>query len=383
MARSRRGPATTPVTDALEALIASGALKADALQRDAAAVLDRLATELSARDTPRGLLAGLFGGPEPVRGAYLVGQVGRGKTMLMDMFFAHAGIAQKRRVHFHEFMDEMHDAIAKFRRSAHGKTDNADPVAAVVAPLLREVRLLCLDEFQVQDITNAMLLGRLFDKLFAGGVTVVATSNTAPDELYRDGLNRDLVLPFIAELKRFTEIVPLDGSTDYRRGKFEGEAVYRFGSGPEIDAAMDRLWLKLTGGVAGAPAELVSLGRVIPVPRAAMGAARFTFEALCEKPLGARDYLRLSHAYEAIMIDHVPQFDRQKSSAAKRFILLVDTLYDRGAKLAASFAVPLDALGQDDRTRAEFARCVSRLIEMQSAEYLAAAPPHGVGGTVS
>lgn len=383
MARSWRGPATTPVTDALEALVASGALKADALQRDAAAALDRVSAELSARDSSRGLLAGLFGGPEPVRGAYLVGQVGRGKTMLMDLFFAHAGIVQKRRVHFHEFMDEMHDAITKFRKLAHGKTDIADPVAAVVAPLLKDVRLLCLDEFQVQDITNAMLLGRLFDKLFAGGVTVVATSNTAPDELYRDGLNRELVLPFIAELKRFTEIVPLDGPIDYRRGKFEGEAVYRFGRGLEVDAAMDRLWLKLTGGVAGAPAELVSLGRVITVPRAAMGAARFSFEALCEKPLGARDYLRLSHAYEAIMIDHVPQFDRQNSNAAKRFILLVDTLYDRGAKLAASFAVPLDALGQDDKTRAEFARCVSRLIEMQSAEYLAAAHPHGVVGAVS
>ena len=240
-------------------------------------------------------------------------------------------------------------------------------------PIVAEVRLLCLDEFQVQDIANAMLLGRVFEKLFAGGVTLVATSNTPPDELYRDGLNRQLFLPFVDLLKAHVEVVPLDGAIDYRRLKFEGEEVYHFGSGPEADAAMDRLWLKLTGGVAGKPETLHSLGRDIAVPEAAMGAARFEFVELCERQLGARDYVKLSHAYEAVMIDHVPQFNRLKSDASKRFILLVDTLYDRGVKLAVSFAVPLDELGQDDKTKAEFARCVSRLIEMQSEEYLAAA----------
>jgi cell division protein ZapE len=319
------------------------------------------------------LLSSLFGGTEPVRGVYLVGQVGRGKTMLMDLFFSLAPIEKKRRVHFHEFMDEMHAAIATFRKSHKGQSEDADPVAAVVKPLIEEVRLLCLDEFQVQDITNAMLLGRLFERLFKAGVTIVATSNTAPDDLYLNGLNRQLVLPFIADLKRHVDVVELDGPTDYRRMKFEGEAVYHFGIGPEVDAAMDRLWLKLTGGEIGEPTSITSLGRTIPVPHAAMGAARFTFAELCDKPLGARDYVRISHAFEALMIDHVPQFDRLSSNAAKRFILLVDTLYDRGVKLAASFAVPLDELGQDDKTRAEFARCVSRLIEMQSAEYLAAA----------
>ncbi len=202
---------------------------------------------------------------------------------------------------------------------------------------------------------------------------MVATSNTRPDALYENGLNRQLVLPFIAELKRRTELVELDGPTDYRRQKFEGEAVYQFGTGPAVDAAMDRLWLKLTGGASGEPEQLVSLGRTIEVPRAAMGAARFEFAELCERPLGARDYLRLSHAYETLMIDHVPQFGRLRSDASKRFILLVDTLYDRGVKLAASFAVPLDQLAEDEKTRAEFARCVSRLVEMQSADYLAAA----------
>jgi cell division protein ZapE len=367
----RPGLPQRPITEALEALVSSGVLQRDPLQLAAASELDRVATDLSRE--PKGGLLGLFGSsPVPVQGAYLVGQVGRGKTMLMDLFFAQVPTPKKRRVHFHEFMDEMHVAITAFRKSEHGR-GNADPIAAVTRPLLDEVRLLCLDEFQVQDITNAMLLGRLFDQLWAGGVTVVSTSNTRPDDLYQNGLNRQLVLPFIAELKARCTVVELDGPTDYRRLKFEGEEVYRFGTGPEVDAAMDRLWLRLTGGVPGEPGELRSLGRSIPVPRQAMGAARFSFAELCEKPLGARDYVKLSHAFDALMIEHVPQFDRTRTDASKRFILLVDTLYDRGVKLAASFAAPLDELGRDDKTKAEFARCVSRLIEMQSAQYLAAA----------
>lgn len=367
----RPGLSQAPVTEALAALVESGVLQRDPLQFAAARELDRVTIELS-RPRPGGLRGLFAGGPAPVRGAYLVGQVGRGKTMLMDLFFSQVPIEKKRRVHFHEFMDEMHAAITAFRQSEHGR-GNADPVAAVTRPLLDEMRLLCLDEFQVQDITNAMLLGRLFGQLWANGVTVVATSNTRPDDLYANGLNRQLVLPFIAEFKTRCEVVELDGPTDYRRLKFEGEEVYRFGTGPEIDAAMDRLWLRLTGGVAGEPGELRSLGRTIPVPRQAMGAARFSFAELCEKPLGARDYVKLSHAFDALMIEHVPQFDRTRTDASKRFILLVDTLYDRGVKLAASFAAPLDELGRDDKTKAEFARCVSRLIEMQSAQYLAAA----------
>jgi cell division protein ZapE len=367
----RQGAAGNPVSFALQKLVEAEVLHRDPLQAAAALELDRVAVEL-ARE-PKGGLSRLFSGtPEPVRGAYLVGQVGRGKTMLMDLLFAQVPIAKKRRVHFHEFMDEMHVAITAFRKSEHGR-GNADPIAAVTKPLVDEVRLLCLDEFQVQDITNAMLLGRLFGQLWAAGVTVVATSNTRPDDLYEHGLNRQLVLPFIAELKARCEAVELDGPTDYRRLKFEGEQVYRFGTGPEIDAAMGRLWLRLTGGVAGEPGEVHSLGRSIPVPRQAMGAARFSFAELCERPLGARDYVKLSHAFDALMIERVPQFDRTRTDASKRFILLVDTLYDRGVKLAASFAAPLDELGSDDKTKAEFARCVSRLIEMQSAQYLAQA----------
>ena len=374
MGGARRGSAAHPVSTALAALVEKGALSADPLQQRAAKTLDRIAAELGSREAARGLLSGLLKKPRGIRGAYLVGEVGRGKTLLMDLFFSQVMIAEKRRVHFHEFMDEVHAAIARFRKSAKAKADNADPVAAVIKPVLNGVRLLCLDEFQVTDITNAMLLGRLFEKLFASGVVVVATSNVPPDALYANGLNRQLFTPFIALLKGQVEIVPLDGPTDYRRLKFEGQEVYHFGTGPEVRAEMDQLWLRLTGGAAGEPEELHSLGRVIHVPHAAMGAARFSFAELCERPLGARDYLRLSHAYETLMLDVVPQFDRHKSDASKRFILLVDTLYDRGVKLAASFAAPLDELGQDDKTRFEFARTVSRLIEMQSEDYLGAPP---------
>jgi cell division protein ZapE len=380
---SRRGSAAAPVTLRLQDLAETGAIAADPLQLHAAATLDRIAHELGEKPRNGGLLK-LIARPQAVRGAYIVGAVGRGKTMLMDTFFALAPLPHraKRRVHFHEFMDEVHAAIAKFRRTPKGKAESADPVAAAVGMVLKDTRLLCLDEFQVQDITNAMLLGRLFERLLDAGVTIVATSNTAPDELYANGLNRQLFLPAIARLKEALEIVPLDGPTDYRRLKFEGEAVFVFGTGAKAQAAMDRLWLKLTGGVPGEPEAIHSLGRTIHVPQAAMGAARFAFAELCETPLGARDYLRLAHAYDTLMIDGVPRFSRANSDAAKRFILLVDTLYDRGIKLAASFAAPLDELGQDDRTAADFGRTVSRLIEMHSAEYLSA-PRKAEAGEVS
>ena len=358
-------PHSAPVSAALADLVRRGALSADPLQDRAAAVLDRIAAGLAKP-------GGLFRKPKAVRGAYLVGSVGRGKTMLMDVFFEAVSVVDKRRVHFDEFMDEVHTGIAEWRR-AH----QSDPIPAVTKPLLETTRLLCLDEFQVGDITNAMLLGRLFERLFAGGVTLVATSNTAPDDLYRDGLNRQLFLPFIDLLKAHVDVVPLDGPTDYRRLKFAGEEVYQFGAGPAVDAAMDRLWLRLTGGAPAKPEAVHSLGRDIRVPLAAMGAARFSFAELCESPLGARDYLRLAHAYDTLVIDNVPRFGRTNPSAAKRFILLVDTLYDRGIKLAASFAVPLNELGTQLRNAAEFPRTVSRLVEMQSTAYLEAAHKPG------
>jgi cell division protein ZapE len=347
------------VSAALGDLIAHRSLHADPDQERAASVLDRIAGDLAERRLFR------RGG---VRGAYLHGDVGRGKTMLMDLFFSVA-TTRKERSHFHEFMDEVHSRLAALRASGED-----DLIAAVAQPITKRTRLLCLDEFQVSDIANAMLLGRLFEKLFAGGITLVATSNTPPDDLYANGLNRQLFLPFVAMLKANCELVPIGQGADYRREKFAGQQVYRFGDGPEVAGGMEALWLRLTGGVDGQPEEILSLGRTLSVRRAAMGAARFQFDDLCDAPLGARDYLRIAHQFDTLMIENVPQFDRTRSDASKRFILLIDTLYDRGIKLAASFSVPLDDLARDPETRAEFARTASRLIEMQSEAYLEA--PH-------
>ena len=361
--------ASMSVLAAYDDLVARHALTPDPAQRDAAVELDRVLTDLSATKPKR--MFGLFEKPRAVRGLYLYGEVGRGKTMLMDLFFAAIPFKQKRRLHFHEFMDEVHTGIAAFRKSARGKDDNADPVEAVVRPILKSgLRVLCLDEFHVHDIANAMLLDRLFGKLFAGGVTLVATSNVTPDGLYKDGLNRQLFLPFIALLKEKTVVADLPSEQDYRRIKFAGQQVYAFGTEPNVRAAMDAMWLRITGGEQGAPGSIESIGRQIAVPMMAMGAARFGFADLCEKPLGTRDFVRIAHHFDSLVLDNVPQMDRTKSDAAKRFILLIDSLYDRGVKLAASFAVPLEQLGADDKTAFEFQRTLSRLTEMQSEEYL-------------
>ena len=358
-----------PVGAAYAALADDGVLIADPAQVEAVGLLDGVLAGFMA-EKPKGFLARLFNKPEPVRGLYLHGEVGRGKTMLMDLFYDAVPIAEKRRVHFHEFMDEMHAGMAAFRKSDKGR--DADPVEAVVRPIVKSgLRLLCLDEFHVHDITNAMLLFRLFQKLFAHGVTLVATSNVVPDELYKDGLNRQLFLPFIDLLKAHVTVASLPAARDYRRLKFSGQHVFVFGNGPDVRAEMDRLWLRITGGVPGKPGVVESIGREIPVPLVAMGAARFGFADLCERPLGSRDFVRIAHAFDSVIIDGVPQMDRTKSDAAKRFILLIDNLYDRGVKLGASFAVPLEQLGLDDKTAFEFQRTISRLDEMQSEDYLA------------
>jgi len=359
-----------PVSAGYGQLVATGALRDDPQQRGAAHVLDAVTRSLG-EDTSGGFMGRLFRRPPaPVKGVYLVGDVGRGKTMLMDLFFEAAPTRRKRRVHFHEFMDEVHEKIAQFRAVAKSSGDDTDPVAAVAGPLADDIRLLCLDEFHVNDITNAMLLGRLFEHLFGRGVVLVATSNVSPDRLYENGLNRQLFLPFISLLEQRTAVVSLNGPTDYRRLKFEGEQVFQFGPPEQTGPQMEKLWLRLTGGIAGQPGSVQSLGRTIPVPRTAMGAARFSATNLLDSPLGARDFLRIAQAFDTVMIENISAFDRTRSDASKRFILLIDTLYDRGVRLAASFAVPLEQLGADDKTRFEFARTVSRLIEMSSEDYL-------------
>lgn len=367
------GQADASVLDRYAELTVSGQVRPDAAQKAAAEKLGALAEQLSALEAGEGsVLSRLFkkkrGTP---KGLYIWGDVGRGKTMLMDLFFASVPLTAKRRVHFHEFMNEIHEGIAAFRAQNASTKGARDPIPAVARPISRAVRLLCFDEFFVSDITDAMLLSRLFEILFRDGVVVVATSNIPPERLYWNGLNRQLFLPFIDLLKTHTEVFNLDSETDYRREKLNAQDVYRFGEGPEVRAQMDALFAHLTGGAAVGPGRIENLGRTIAVPAQAMGVARFAFADLCEVPLGARDYLRIANAFHTVVIDGVPVFSHLKSDAAKRFILLIDTLYDRGVKLVASFAAPLDQLAHNDKTRFEFARCLSRLEEMRSADYIA------------
>lgn len=369
------------VSDRLAALVASGELKPDPAQKAMAARFDRLLGEVHAQRPARksSALGWLFASRKPEsasapKGLYIHGGVGRGKTMLMDMFFELAPVKRKRRAHFHEFMADVHDRIHKHRQKLKaGETKQADPVPPVAADLIEEARLLCFDEFSVTDIADAMILSRLFGELFQRGCILVATSNVEPDNLYKDGLNRGLFLPFVDLLKQHVEIVPLDSLTDYRLEKDSGLPVFRHPLGEEADRAMEAAWRRETAGRT-VQAETVSFrGRSIPVPKAAGRVARFSFADLCEKPLGAADYLEILGHYDTLFVDHIPLLGAEKRNETKRFINLVDTIYDHRARLFASAAAaPENLLVTRKGTEGfEFDRTVSRLIEIRSTEYLA------------
>ena len=363
---------------------------ADLLERDAAqgALVEKLA-QLEARIAQRRLarkssaLGWLFGrrlgGEPPLKGLYIHGEVGRGKTMLMDMFFAASPVVRKRRAHFHEFMLDVHQRIHRFRQANKGCDAADDPVRLAAAELAGEAWLLCFDEFHVTDIADAMILGRLFSHLFACGVVVVATSNVPPHELYKDGLNRALFEPFIRELEEHMDVVRLDARADFRLEKIAGLPVWYAPDDAAADAALDAAWRRLAGGPA-ASAELKVRGRLVRVPRAAMGVARFDFAALCKEALAAADYLRIAREYHTIVLDHIPVMDFEARDAAKRFIILVDTLYDTNVKLIASAAAEPHALYRAEQgfEVGEFKRTASRLFEMRSQGYLSR--PHGAAG---
>ncbi len=373
-------PVSRALQNRYEALVSSGEISEDPIQLGIVRQLDLLNTELSnlRLASKKSSLGWLFGrnkkNERSTKGLYVWGGVGRGKTMLMDLFMEVAVVKRKRRAHFHEFMADVHERIHAYRQALKsGEVKGDDPIPPVAEQIADETRLLCFDEFSVTDIADAMILGRLFTQLFARGVVVVATSNVDPKDLYRDGLNRQLFLPFVALLQEHVDVVMLDSPTDYRLEKLAGAPIYLTPLGAEADSGMDALWRKLTHGVTPHTDELEHKGRKIPVRVAAAGAARFSFDDLCMQPLGAADYLRIAHAYGTVFLEGVPVMSKQRRNEAKRFINLIDTLYDNGVKLVVSAeAEPTGLYVSGDGTEAfEFDRTVSRLIEMRSEAYLA------------
>lgn len=360
-------------------LVETGELRSDPAQAAIAAALDRLIEDLATKRLAQksSALGWLFGkrrnGKEPVKGLYVHGGVGRGKTMLMDMFFDLVPVRRKRRVHFNDFMADVQDRIQRHRRARKdGTVREDDPIPPVARAIASEAWVLCFDEFTVTDIADAMILSRLFSALFAEGVVLVATSNVAPENLYRDGLNRQLFLPFIAILQRHTTVMALDADVDYRLEKLARLPVYLTPLGPQADRAMDETWEAITHGRQIGPEEIAVKGRQVAVPLAAGSVARFDFADLCGKPLGARDFLAIAARYRTLLIDRVPVLGDGHRNETKRFILLIDTLYDHRTRLVVSAAAPPAKLhvGRAGVEAFEFERTASRLMEMQSKDWL-------------
>ncbi|MBC8038343.1 MAG: cell division protein ZapE [Rhizobiales bacterium] len=353
--------------DVYNARVAAGEVKADAGQAAIIAKLSRLehGFEAATVDRESGLIARWFRQPatSAPSGIYIHGEVGRGKTMLMDMFCSNARIEPKRRVHFHAFMQDVHARLHAARRKTR------DAIAPVAASIAAEAKLLCLDEMQVGDIADAMIVGRLFEALLAKGTVVVTTSNAAPDGLYRDGLNRQLFLPFITLLREKLDVVALEGGTDYRLGRVKGHETFITPLNPAADDKVQELWRRLTDTEQGKTMEIDVLGRKLGVPQAAHACARFSFAELCEAPLGPPDYLSIARNFRTVFVEHIPALGPAQRNEAKRFVTLIDTLYDAQVRLVASSANAPERIYPAGDHRFEFSRTVSRLREMQSASW--------------
>ncbi len=355
------------ILERYEERLASREIEPDVAQSAVAAELDALAMRLDAYATPRRGLGRLISKPQAApKGLYVYGGVGRGKTMLMDLFFEEVAFEPKRRAHFHEFMADVHDRIAEARRSVPG-----DPIPQVARAIAAQARLLCFDELHVTDIADAMILGRLFEGLFAAGTVVVATSNAHPSELYRNGLNRQLFLPFIDLIDRNMSVVQLQSAKDFRLDKLSGATLYHAPLDAAARAALDEHWRRLTGGHPGKPQTLDVKGRKLIVPESSMGVARFPFESLCAVPLGANDYLHVAHAFHTVIIDGIPILDPSRRDVARRFINMIDAFYDNRICLIASAEAEPDQLYARGDGADLFERTASRLMEMRSEAYLA------------
>ena len=360
--------------------IERGEIRSDPGQHAIAEVLHSLNDELILADEKTGRLDGLFkalfGGsqrnPSP-RGMYIYGPPGRGKSMLMDLFYETTPIAKRRRGHVHPFMQEVQQKLHKWRQEGGGKQAE-DPLPRLAKEISETSSLLCFDEFQVEAVVDAMILQRLFKAMFEFGVTVVATSNTAPDDLYAGGLQRERFLPFIDLLKEQMQVVKLVSETDYRRDRLKSVGVYHSPLGKNAQNALDDAFLRLTDGAEGEAASVGVHGRTIPVPKAARGVAYFPFAELCDKPLGPADYWSIACQYQTVIVSDIPFFTPDDRNIAKRFATLIETLYEQKTKLVCSAAALPDHLYPDGDGAGIFTRVASRLEEMQSEEYLSA--PH-------
>ena len=372
-----RPPAESDPLPAYQALVARGDLASDASQEAAAERLQALAVRLRGYDPQpkphanHGKLWRLLHrkpAPDPwPHGLYLVGEVGRGKSMLMDLFFEAAEVPRKQRIHFHQFMQDGHAWIHAWKQA---NPDGADPIPPLADSISGRAALLCFDEFQVNDIADAMILGRLFQALFERGVVVVATSNTAPDDLFRGQPGRDAFLPFIALIKQRVDVIMMDAGRDFRRERIRGLKTWYVPADARAARALDEAFHRLTGGAPAAPVKLTVMGRTLVVPVAAGGVARFDFAALCGTALGAGDYLAIATRFHALLLDDIPRLSPGNYDEARRFIVLVDTLYDHRVKLIASADATPDQLYERGKNAGMFERTASRLDEMQSADWL-------------
>ncbi|MGB3176365.1 MAG: cell division protein ZapE [Albidovulum sp.] len=354
------------LTEIYDRMALSGMLRPDAGQRAILPSLERIRTALEAApERKKGLLSGLFAKPaDPVPGLYIWGGVGRGKSMLMDLFHDHVAIDAKRRVHFHAFMQEVQAALHEARKT--GVDDAIRPVAEDIAG---QLRLLSFDEMQITDIADAMIVGRLFQMLFERGVTVVTTSNRVPDDLYKDGLNRPLFVPFIELLKTRLEVVVLESETDYRQHRLQGAPVYFTPAGPKAKAEISRIWQDLTGGGRAAELSLLIKGRQVTLPGYHAGVARASFWDLCGRALGPADYLAIAQAVRVLILEDIPHLSAENYNEAKRFVTLIDALYEAKVRLIASAADEPERLYIEGTGSFEFERTASRLREMQGADW--------------